>query len=164
MVIFYHPILYCLSIFQQSNCPHQSIPNYLPADGPPVILLPGCLNGKTLKDMTDSSWDEGCYGYSKTDANTDRCHRAYLQVLWSGALDRWVIIVAVHLLIRTSLTLLFLIPFSFSPPHHAVEGEKLLCWVKYAWLSAGATYCTPYCCNDNEKTLENVRKDEKWHE
>lgn len=158
-VISCHLILYCLSIFQQSNCPHQSIPNYLPADGPAVIFLPSCLNGKMLKDMTDSSWDEGCYGYLKTDANTNRCHIAYLQVLRSGALDRWVIIVAVHLLISTSLTLLFLIPFSFSPPHHAVGVDKLLCWVKYVCLPAGALYWTPHCCNDSDKTLKNVTKD-----
>lgn len=44
---------------------------YLPAGGPPVPGLPRCLNRTTLKDVTDSSGDEGCYGYPKTDARSD---------------------------------------------------------------------------------------------
>lgn len=52
--------------------------------------------------------------------------------LGSGAVDRWVIIIAVlHLLIRASLTLsLSLIPLSFPSPHLPGEGDKLMCWMK----------------------------------
>lgn len=87
-----------------------------------------------LKDVTDSSRDEGCYGYSKTDAHTDRCHGGHLQELGSGAVDRWVIIIAIlHLLIRVSLILFpSLVPVSFPSPHLVREGDKLICWMKSA--------------------------------
>lgn len=126
--MIFHPHDSLLSTFQHSVCPHQPIFKYLPAGGPPVIFHSRCLNGKMLKDMTDSSGDEGCYGYSKTDAHTDGCPRAYLQELGSGAVDRWVIIIAIlHLLIRASLILfLSLVPFSFSSPHLAAEADKLI--------------------------------------
>lgn len=80
-----------------------------------------------LKDGTDSSRDEGCHGYSKTDAHTDRCRRGHLQELGSGAADRWVIISAVlHLLIRASLILFLSCP----SPHLVGDGDKLICWIK----------------------------------
>lgn len=71
-----------------------SVPTYLPAGGPPVPALPRCLNSATLKDVTDSSRDEGCYGYPKTDAHSDRCPAACvvgirLQVQWTdGSLSQ----------------------------------------------------------------------------
>lgn len=68
-----------------------------------------------LKDVTDSSRDEDCYGYSKADVHTDRCRAGHLQELGSGAADRWVIIIAVKLsLIWTSLVL-FLILSKLKP-------------------------------------------------
>lgn len=46
---------------------------YLPAGGPPAHSRRRCLNSTSLKDGPDSSRDEGCYGYAKTDAPSDRC-------------------------------------------------------------------------------------------
>lgn len=38
--------------------------------------FPRCLNSAPLTDLADSSRDEGCYGYPKTDAHSDRCPAA----------------------------------------------------------------------------------------
>lgn len=82
---------HCPSVSQQSVRSHLSVLKYLPAGGPPVIVFPRCLNGKTLKDEADSLRDEGCYGRSKTDAHAD----GRLQALASGASDRRFIIAAI---------------------------------------------------------------------
>lgn len=47
-----------------------------------------------VKDVSDSSRDEGCSKESETDAHTDRCHGGHLQALGSGAADRCAIIIA----------------------------------------------------------------------
>lgn len=46
---------------------------YLSAGGLPAHRRRRCLNSAPLKDGPDSSRDEGCYGYPKTDAPSDRC-------------------------------------------------------------------------------------------
>lgn len=72
---------------------------------PTCYRLPRCPNRMMLKDATDSSKDEDCYGHS-------RCHTGHLQELGSGAADRWVIIIAVKLfLIRASLVLFLILSF-----------------------------------------------------
>ncbi len=88
-------IHHCPSVLQHALCPHLSVLTYLHAGGLLVIVFPRCLNGKMLKDVTDSLRNDGGYRHSKPDAHFDRCHRGHLQVLGSGVLDRCFIIFAI---------------------------------------------------------------------
>lgn len=62
---------------------------HLPAGGPPARCLRRCPNGAPLKDVPDSSRDEGCYGCPKTDAPSDRCPAGGIRVRCSGQMGHY---------------------------------------------------------------------------